>query len=223
MNKTPSKEKPKILRKLEKERQQRRIRTLTWSTLAVIAVIVVLAIAFRPSSTAQFDYGKLPVLGNANAPVKIIEFGDYKCPSCQYFAQQIEPRLKKDFIDTGAASMHFMNFTIIGPDSNTAALAGQSIYHQSNDAYWAFYEAVYRNQGNEKVEWATPDFLTSLAQKENIKVDYAKLQQDIVSRTYQNEVDEHNAIAKKKNNLSGTPTLFINGKKKFDDIFNYDA
>ncbi len=147
MNKTPSKEKPKILRKLEKERQQRRIRTLTWSTLAVIAVIVVLAIAFRPSSTAQFDYGKLPVLGNANAPVKIIEFGDYKCPSCQYFAQQIEPRLKKDFIDTGAASMHFMNFTIIGPDSNTAALAGQSIYHQSNDATGHFMRRFTGTKG----------------------------------------------------------------------------
>jgi protein-disulfide isomerase len=42
-----------------------------------------------------------PVLGNTNAKVTIIEFGDYQCPSCRLFWREIEPRLKKEYVDSG--------------------------------------------------------------------------------------------------------------------------
>lgn len=195
---------------------------LIWATLPIVALIIVIAIYAAPHGSAvKFEYEKLPVLGKTDAPVKIVEFGDYKCPTCKYFAQKIEPQIKKDFIDTGIAALYFMNFTFIGPDSNTAALAAQAVYHQNNDAFWTYYDALYKNQGDEKVQWATPQYLTSLAQKENVKVDTAKLQQDITAKTYQKEVDTHNAFAKDIR-LNETPTIFINGKK-FDKPYDYSA
>jgi len=210
-------------RKQEGERQKR-MRRLIWGTVAVVAVAII-AVAFltRPSTTsADFDYDKMPVMGSAEAPIKIVEFGDYKCSACKIFNQSILPQLKKDYIDSGKVAVYFKNFTIIAPDSTTAALAAQGVYHQDNDSYWKFTDAIYKNQGSETVQWATPDYLVELAKKENIGVDYDKLKQDIVNATYQNEVDADNRLARSKA-LGGTPTLFLNGEKLGDSVgLNYD-
>lgn len=195
-------------------KKEARSRKLTWITLAVVAVFIVGAItvlAQSKSKPLEVAYDQLPVLGEKTAPVKIVELGDFKCPTCQWFSQTIEPQLKKDFIDKGTASLYFMNFTIIGEDSKTAALAGQAVFHQSNDEYWKYYDALYKNQGDEKVAWATPQFLTDVARKAGLKIDYDKLQNDIVSKTYQKELDEQNAFAD-RNRFNGTPTLLINGR-----------
>ncbi|NOU96366.1 thioredoxin domain-containing protein [Paenibacillus sp. LMG 31456] len=219
---TANKASYKEQRKLEAQKQQRTTRRLIWITVIFIVAIIAAVIIFQPKAApVEIAYDTMPSLGAANAPVKIVELGDYKCPSCQYFSQQLEPQIKKDYIDKGLASFHFMNFTIIGPDSNTAALAGQSVFHQNNDAYWKFYDALYKNQGDEKVQWATPQFLVDLAKKENLPIDYDKLMLDITSKKYQNEVDAHNAFAR-KNQVNSTPTLFINGKK-FDNSMDYNS
>jgi protein-disulfide isomerase len=204
-------------RKRQLEKQQKQTKRLVWITVVCVIAIIAVAFILKPKTPAySFAYDKLPVLGKTDAPIKIVEVGDFKCPTCQYFSQTVEPKLKADFIDTGKAALYFMNYTFIGPDSYTAALAGQSIYHQNNDAFWKYYDAVYKNQQDEKIQWATPQFLTDLARKEGIPVDYDKLKQEIESAKYASEVDEHNAFAKK--NVTGTPTIFINGKKleKFD-------
>ncbi|OXM87241.1 DsbA family protein [Paenibacillus rigui] len=207
-------------KKLQKQKEQAGMRRLMWITAAVIVLVIAAVVVFQPKSEpAAIPYETMPSLGDANAPVKIVELGDYKCPSCQFFSQQIEPKLKADFIDKGIASLHFMNFTIIGPDSTTAALAAQSIFHQNNEAYWKFYNAIYKNQPDEKLTWATPQYLVDLARKEALPIDFDKLQQDITSKTYQKEVDQHNAFAN-KNRVNSTPTLFINGKK-FEDANDY--
>ena len=69
--------------------------------------------------------------------------------------------------------------------------------------------------------WATPQFLTDLARKEGLPIDYDKLLSDITGKTYQKEVDAHNSFAR-TNRVSSTPTLFINGKQ-FDNANDYNA
>ncbi|WP_019122646.1 DsbA family protein [Brevibacillus massiliensis] len=212
----------KNTRSMPKEQQQKNMKRLVWITCACIAAIIAVIVITQPSSDpVPFAYEKLPRLGNADAPVKIVEFGDYKCPVCQLFNQQIKPQLMQDYIDKGLVSFYFMNDTFIGPDSYTAALAAQSVFHQSPEDFWKFFDAVYQNQGDENTEWATPEFLVELARKENLPIDYDKLKQDIQNETYGAEVDEHNAYAQKIG-VTSTPTLFINGQK-FENTFDYNA
>nr|WP_275983729.1 thioredoxin domain-containing protein [Paenibacillus hamazuiensis] len=193
-----------------------------WTTGIVVVLLIVAAIAFLPKQAPlEFAYDKYPVMGKPDAPVKIVEYGDYKCPSCKVFSQQIAPQLKKDYVDKGLVSLYFADFTIIGPDSVTAALAAHSIFHQNNEAYWQFYDAIYKNQPDEKLPWATPDYLTGLVKQLNLPIDFGKLQQDIASKTYASEIDASNALAR-KTGVTGTPTLFINGKK-FENVFDYNA
>ncbi|AOZ92364.1 DsbA family protein [Paenibacillus crassostreae] len=205
------------MRKAERELQRKRVQKIMWISGAAIVIIIILALALRPSSNdevASFPYDQLPVVGNVDAPVKIVEFGDYKCPSCQYFSQQFKPQLIKDFVDTGLASFHYMNYLVISPDgdSNTAALAAQSVYHQNNEEFWKYYHALYDNQQDESTEWATPEYLVELARQANLNIDYDKLTEDIANKTYQDEVDEHIRLAG-SNNVRSTPTVFINGKQ----------
>ncbi|MBO7744415.1 thioredoxin domain-containing protein [Paenibacillus sp. MWE-103] len=213
-------------RELARRKLQARRQGLVLLTcfLAAAAVVVTVLLSPKLESGAgmaiQFDYLSLPMLGSADAPVKIVEFGDFKCPSCRYFSEKIKPRLMQDYIDQGIVSFYFINHTIIGPDSFAAAMAGQSIYHQNQAEFWKFYNAIYTNQGDERVEWAKPDFLVELARNEKLQVDYDKLRQDIESEAFADEVIAQNEKAEKL--ITGTPTLFINGKK-FVDFTNYAA
>lgn len=182
-------------------------------TLAIVAVIAVILLGINnQSKPASFDYSELPMMGSADAPVKIVEFGDYKCPTCQYFAQNIKPQLDKDYIETGKASFYFINYPFIGEDSTTAALAAESIHHQNSEAFWDYYKLLYDNQQDERIVWATPDYLVQLAKDANLPVDYELLRSDIDNKTYQKQVDKDESLVRPLN-VQGTPTLFINGQK----------
>ncbi|MBB6675283.1 DsbA family protein [Cohnella nanjingensis] len=218
MQKSQRKAEDRVKKQIQAQRKQRQTRIWVWSTVVAFVALIVLVVVFKPEAKpASFEYEKLPTLGQSNAPVKIVEFGDYKCITCKMFSQEIEPQLQKDFIDTGKASLSFMNFMIIAPDSYTAALAGQAVFHQSNEEYWKFYDAVYKNQGDEGVPWATSDYFVKLAKDLGLKLDYDKLKQDIDNETYKDEVNAQDKLARNKLKLGGTPSIFINGKKLTDN------
>jgi protein-disulfide isomerase len=217
-NQVKAKQRPRPNTKYQPVKKQSN-KSLLVLTLAIVAVIVVIILGINHQSNQQaelsnkvydIDLTGMPVKGNADAPVKIVEFGDYKCPICQYFAQNVEPQIEKDFIDTGKAALYFANYTFIGPDSVTAALAAESVQQQSNDAFWPYYKAIYDNQQDEKINWATSDYLVQLAKDANLSIDFDKLKKDIDDKTYQSEVNKDNAMVGPLN-VTGTPTLFING------------
>ncbi|MNZ68631.1 Disulfide bond formation protein D precursor [compost metagenome] len=213
-------------RKLEAEQQakKQRKRQVIWvSTVAMLLalIVVVLAIDPKPAQKVEsFDYENLAVLGSTDAPVKIVEFGDFKCPACKNVNDFLKPKLVSDYIDQGKVAFYFMNLPFLGPDSNTAALAIQSVYHLNKDEYWTYFDAIYNNQGDENTEWATPEFLVEIAKQANISVDYDQLKQDIEQETYQSEVDAQFARANTLG-INSTPTFFINGVEYTENIGDY--
>lgn len=109
----------------------------------------------------------------------------------------------------------------VGPDSETASLAALSVYHQNHDEFWKFYDAVYAQQGDESEEWATEDFLVSLAEKEKLAIDYELLRKDIKDRTYADELNKGMQLASEAG-VTTTPSLYINGVMTADP-FNIEA
>ncbi|WP_310550468.1 DsbA family protein [Paenibacillus glufosinatiresistens] len=207
-------------RRAEQERAKRRNRIMLIFT-AVVVIAVIAALALWSRQDPEFNYSELPRLGQADAPVKLVEFGDFKCPACADFTNTVKPKIVQDAIDTGKAAFYFVNMSFVGPDSETASLAALSVYHQNPDAFWKFYDAVYASQGDEQTEWATKDYLVSLAQKEKLEIDYDRLAKDIENATYRKELERDNKTAEKFN-VTNTPSLFINGVKT-KDPFNYSA
>jgi protein-disulfide isomerase len=216
----------KDLRKNERLAEVARKKKMRIAMLSVVGILAVVIIVFaviqanKPPKGFPFDYAAQPAIGQANAPINLVEFGDFKCPICKTFATQIYPQLKKDFIDTGKVQMHFINFSFID-GSMPAAFAAESVYHQNKEAFWPYYDAIYKNQQDEKIDWATSDYLTNLAKAEKIPIDYDLLKKDIDAKVYEKDVSSDNAIAA-RTNTTGTPALFINGFPiAFGDTMDY--
>ena len=102
-----------------------------------------------------------PVLGKASAPITIIEFGDFQCHFCDRFAKQTEPQINASYVQTGKARLVFKNFVTHGPDSLTAAVAGQCTNEQGK--FWNFYRILFDNQGEENSGWASKGNVKKLA------------------------------------------------------------
>lgn len=159
----------------------------------------------------NISYDNLPSLGKQDAPVKVIEYADFKCPVCKDWTEENFAPFKKEYIDTGKVQFFFANYPVIN-DSDTAALAGKSIYKQNNDAFWKYYEAVYKNQKSEKENWATKEFLIQLVKDYVPGVDLQKLKSDLDNKVYANDV-QGDVVQGERIGVTSTPTFFVNGKR----------
>jgi protein-disulfide isomerase len=217
-------------RKAELEQQKQKTRILIVSTIALVIIIFVglYLLAAKDNSNegssaepVSFNYSELPRLGKEEAPVKIVEFGDFKCPACAQFTGVIKPQIVQEYVNQDKAAFYFVNMAFIGPDSTTASLAALSVYHQNSDAFWTYYDALYANQGDENKEWATTDYLVDLARKESLPVDFDLLRKDIEDKTYMDELQTDIDLAKNVG-VSSTPTVFVNGVM-VKEPFNIEA
>lgn len=168
----------------------------------------------------DFKLDKQPLLGDPSAPVTMVEFIDYKCPSCANWALNGMSELKKEFIDTGKVKLYIVNFPFLGPDSILAAMAAESVAAQSPELFYEFNEKLYAHQGQEKIVWATEKFLLDFVKKNVKGVDYKKFKTDMKNRTYLFNVKEDFKISS-KNRVEGTPYFYINNKSFYGN--NYQA
>ncbi|QUL52366.1 thioredoxin domain-containing protein [Paenibacillus tritici] len=208
-------------RKTELEQQKQKTRILIVSTVAIVVIIFVglYLLASKdssaPGSTAEpvnFNYSEMIRLGKEDAPVKIVEFGDFKCPACAQFTGVMKPQIVQEYVNQDKAAFYFVNLAFLAADSKTASLAALSVYHQNQEAFWKYFDAMYANQGNEDKEWATPDYLVSLAKQLELPVDYDLLRKDIEDRTYTSELNRDIQVATDAG-VTTTPTVFVNGVK----------
>lgn len=150
-----------------------------------------------------------PSFGPANAPVTIVEFGDFECPDCRMEA----PILRHDLAETfgGKVRVFFKNYPLdsVHPWARAAAVASRCVYHQGEPAFWKFYDWIYDNQ-----DGITVDNLNSkvLAWAGENGVDTVKLGQCMDTKATEPEVSRSIAEGHELG-IAGTPTLFINGRR----------
>lgn len=198
---------------------QKTAQRLTLVTLIALALGLVGFTAYRqvaPQAAAQNVSSKLeldgqPLLGDPNAPVAIAVFEDFKCPACQYFDAEVMPQIERELIDTGRARFYFLNYPFIGPDSTTAAAAGECVYNQDPEAFWDFKTYVFRSQGSESEQWATPAFLADVARNNLPDLDADALQSCTEDKTFAENVAADRAMGEAAG-VQGTPSVFINGQ-----------
>ena len=150
-----------------------------------------------------------PGFGPANAPVTIVEFGDFECPDCKMEAPILRKELPEGF--DGKVRVVFKNYPLesVHPWALPAAIAGRCVYRQGEPAFWKFYDWIYQNQDD-----LTPDNLNSKVSEwaGGNGIDTVKLGQCIDTKATEPEVMASIAEARELG-VNGTPTLFINGRK----------
>jgi protein-disulfide isomerase len=163
------------------------------------------------------SYKNQPYLGEDDAPVNIIEFGDYKCPVCKNFNESFFPLIDEELIQTGKVKFYFLNYPFINVDSERSALFGESVYKElGNDTFWKFHKLLYEKQPDDQslerkdifTEKFLKDTLSDVTTDENVKKVSSKYEDDANEKAVETDEALVNDLG-----VTGTPTLFVNGKK----------
>jgi protein-disulfide isomerase len=148
---------------------------------------------------------------DANAPVTIIEYGDYQCPFCVKFFNQTESLIRNDYIKTGKVKMIYRNFAFLGPESIAAAEAAECAKDQGK--FWAYHDAIYKAEGVDGTEFngnLNRELFVKLAG--DTRMDTAKFAECFDGKKYEKTVEDEIAAAKVAG-VDSTPSFFINGNQ----------
>lgn len=89
--------------------------------------------------------GNLPLLGNADAKVTIVEFSDFQCPFCRSFWKDTLPQLKKEYIDTGKVKISYRHYPLsFHPMSQKSAEGAECANDQGK--FWEYHDKIYEKQ-----------------------------------------------------------------------------
>jgi protein-disulfide isomerase len=204
------------------ERRQRLIKLASAATfLALVAVAVLIVVSGGNSGgdssnivdarQVSQELSGIPqkgmVLGDPNAKVTVLEFGDLQCPVCKGYAEEVLPKVIESQVQSGAAKLDFRNYTIIGPQSKPAGAAAIAAGEQGRG--WNFVELFYRNQGAEDSGYANDEFLTAIARAAGVP-DIAKWNRARKSKAVIAEVEATTAEAQSLG-FTGTPSFALRG------------
>ncbi len=144
-------------------------------------------------------------LGPADAPVTLVEYGDYECPHCGRAHLVLQAILPQPGHEVRLA---FRNFPLaeIHPHAQAAAEAAESVAaHGGNDAFWEMHDLLFENQ-----DALAPDDLLEYAKAAG--VDPAVVAQDLSAgaMTARVRADFKGGV---RSGVNGTPTFFVNGRR----------
>ena len=122
----------------------------TGNTTAAAPVAATAAPAGKSWSevVAKTDQGYL--MGNPNAPIKLVEYGSRLCPTCKAFADQGFAPLTDKYVKSGKVSFEFREFLVHGPPDMAPALLGRCV---GTDAFFPMLEQMFANQEQFTGKW----------------------------------------------------------------------
>ncbi len=209
----------------------RSTKVLVLATLFIVFVLSLIFVLINKENTEiqhiQFEtpppIENQPTLGNNDAPVTIVEFGDYKCPACKAWDDSIFPKLREEYIDKGTVKFSYINTLFHGEESFLAALASEAVWNQNPEDFWIFHKEIYNQQPPSQYhdeKWITPKKLLEIAVSLDLEIDFEQLAKDMVNQTYIEDVLLDQQLVEEYD-VSLTPTIFINGTM-LEDPFNYE-
>ena len=120
-------------------------------------------------TTTKLIGGGSPIMGSVNAPITILEWGDYQCTFCYKFHQNTLDIINEDFIKTGKVKLVFKDFPLNGPDSILAAEASYCAHDQKK--YWQYHDELYQNWGGERTGWINRESLEKFGDSVNLNLE----------------------------------------------------
>ncbi|HEX4899540.1 MAG TPA: thioredoxin domain-containing protein, partial [Pyrinomonadaceae bacterium] len=148
-----------------------------------------------------------PSLGNAAAPVTIVEFTDYQCPSCAATQPTLE-RLVKEY--GNRVRLVARDFPLSQhPEAFKAAEAAEAAREQGK--YWEYREILMRNQSALGVV-KLKDYAGELA-LDRVRFDQA-LESGKFAEMVQRDIEDGMRLG-----IDSTPTVFINGRRMSDKSY----
>ena len=164
-------------------------------------------------TTTKLISGGSPILGNSNAPITILEWGDYQCTFCYKFHQSTLDVINEEFVKTGKVKLIFKDFPLNGPDSFLAAQAAYCA--QDQERYWQFHNELYKNWAGERTGWITRNSLEKFANTINLNLD--EFNKCLDGKKYEQKVTTLHEFGKEIG-IDATPSFLVFNDEKIIKI-----
>lgn len=144
--------------------------------------------------------------GNPDAPVAILEFVDYQCPSCRAFFQETKPFLDMTYVEQGQARFVIYDFPLVESHPNAFLAARAARCAGDQDAYWPYHDRLFQTQD----QWArqADPVGTFEAHAEGLGLDGSSFRSCLRSDRHA-EVVTANRILGEQLGVQGTPSLLV--------------
>jgi protein-disulfide isomerase len=151
------------------------------------------------------------ILGDVEAPVTMLEYGDFECPYCA-MARPVLEGLVVDYPDMIRLVYRHFPVTTTHPHAALAAEAAEAAGAQ--DRFWEMHDMLFTNQ--DRLEF---EDLRGYAQE--IGLNGARFDQEMMAHVYRDEVrqDFQRGI---QDGVNGTPSIFLNGLR-YDGPRDYQS
>lgn len=205
-------------RRKQQHAERRRARRLRWAAIIGLVVLVaggLFAFSLTGGSGDQGGAGGVSPAnsqGPADAPVKVVEFGDFGCPSCRAWHNSgIKEQLQAEFGDQ--IRFTFRHLPVITAQSPKAAESAQCAADQ--DAFWQYHDYLYEQVPAGRL---SPVELKQYAA--DIGLDSQAFDSCLDSGRYQSYVQQ-DMQAGFDLGARGTPSFFVNGQPA--NLFGYES
>lgn len=163
-----------------------------------------------PPVVKDMKAGHLPVLGNKDAKVTVVEFSDFQCPFCEEYFTKINTQVDKEYIKTGKIKFAYRQFPLntIHPNAQKAAEASECANAQNK--FWEYHDILFKNQNTwapKTADDAAGDFTDFAGQ---IGLDTNQFSSCLTNDEGKKNVDDDIAVATDVQ-VDATPTFFVNG------------
>ena len=151
-------------------------------------------------------------IGTEEANIEIIEFASLTCGHCAKFHNEVFPKIKKEFIDTGKVSFIYQDFPL-----DKFALKASVIARCSGEKkFFSFLKVLYSKQK----DWTRTEdpfrSLLKIAKLGGLKNEEIKV--CVGNKSIEDGILKQRLNASKKFDIKATPTLYINGEKYEGDL-----
>lgn len=163
-----------------------------------------------PPPKVDVAIGHLPVLGDENAKVTVVEFSDLQCPYCKQFKDNTYPEIYDKYIKTNKIKFAYRHYPLktIHPNSQKASEATECANEQNK--FWDYEEMLFKNQSSWSPLAAADAINTFTDYAGQLGLDTAQFRNCLETDKYQKNVDEDSNDGNKAS-VDGTPGFFING------------
>ena len=144
------------------------------------------------------------ILGNPDAKITIVEFGDYQCTFCYKFHDETMKKINQTYIKTENVNFVYRDFPLNGPQSILASEA--SYCAQKQNKFWEYHDTLYNNWGGENTGWITKNVLLGFAN--DIKLDLDSFSQCLENSEFKQKVLDNEQFAREIG-IDATPSFLI--------------
>lgn len=211
--------KSKRQQRLENKVQEKKRNQIKWTGIITITALVLAALLIfasqvrNPNVDHVYTEKSGTMLGNLDAPVLVIEYGDFQCSHCRNFYASSESLLINTYVETGQVLYEYRPIDFGGPESTLAAEASYCAANQN--LFWEYHDILFNNYSTGNTGGYSEERLEEFASTIDMDVgaftaclssgEATAVLEGIRSEAFSNEV-------------TATPSFLINGKLRIGNL-----